>query len=85
MQSRYDARNPAALERLVAAGVTLRPFSDEILVAAQRESEAYLEELAAGDAGFRKVYEPWKAFRRSSYRWFNTAELAYQSYAFPRA
>ncbi len=85
MQSRYDARNPAALERLVAAGVTLRPFSEDILTAAQRESDAYLEELAAGDAGFRKVYEPWKAFRRSSYRWFNTAELAYQSFAFPRA
>jgi TRAP-type mannitol/chloroaromatic compound transport system substrate-binding protein len=84
MQSRYDARNPAALERLVAAGVTLRPFSEEILAAAQRESIAYLEGLAAGDAGFRKVYEPWKAFRRSSYRWFNTAELAYQSFAFPR-
>jgi TRAP-type mannitol/chloroaromatic compound transport system substrate-binding protein len=84
MQSRYDARNPAALERLVASGVTLRPFSEEILAAAQRESIAYLEGLAAGDVGFRKVYEPWKAFRRSSYRWFNTAELAYQSFAFPR-
>jgi len=31
MQAKYDARNPAALKRLVGTGAQLRPFSPEIL------------------------------------------------------
>ena len=31
--ARYDARNPAALKRLVAAGTQLRPFSQAIMEA----------------------------------------------------
>ncbi len=84
MQTRYDAKNPAALDRLVAEGVQLRPFSEEILEAARRESLAYIEELASGDEAFRRVYDHWRRFRAASYRWFNTAELAYPAFAFGR-
>ena len=33
MQAKYDARNPAALRRLVAAGAQLKPFPQEIMEA----------------------------------------------------
>ena len=56
-----------ALTRLVAEGVVLRPFSDEILAAARAESLAYLEELAAAEPSFRRVFEPWKKFREINY------------------
>ncbi len=32
--AKYDARNPAALRRLVGAGAQLRPYSQEIMDAA---------------------------------------------------
>ena len=85
MLTRYDARNPQALERLLAEGVEMRPFSREILEAARRESEALLEEGAAGDASFRRVLDGWRKFRRDSFRWFSTAEHAYASFVYPDA
>jgi TRAP-type mannitol/chloroaromatic compound transport system substrate-binding protein len=36
MLAKYDARNPAALRRLLGAGTQLRPFSQEILEAAYK-------------------------------------------------
>src|ERR1700674_5152305 len=37
--ARYDARNPAALKRLVAAGTLLRPFSQAIMEACLKASQ----------------------------------------------
>lgn len=85
MLARYDAANPAALDRLVAAGVEVRPFPDDVLEGAWRESQALLEERAAQNDLFRKIYEPWKAFREQSYRYFNGVEQAFATFAFSRA
>ncbi|MGD2067672.1 MAG: TRAP transporter substrate-binding protein DctP [Gemmatimonadota bacterium] len=85
MLARYDVENPRALTSLVRdEGVTLRVFSDEILEAAWEESNAYLEEQAAGDATFRTVYDSWKAFRATSFPYFAGNELHYARFAFPR-
>jgi len=81
----YDAANPPALRRLVQEhGVQLRAYSRDILKAAWRESNAYLEEQAADNESFRRVYEPWKAFRAMEYPYFAGNELAYAAFAFPR-
>jgi TRAP-type mannitol/chloroaromatic compound transport system substrate-binding protein len=81
----YDAANPAALQRLVREhGVTLREYSREIMDAAWRESNAYLQEQAASDATFRRVYDSWSAFRASAFPYFAGNELAYANNAFPR-
>jgi TRAP-type mannitol/chloroaromatic compound transport system substrate-binding protein len=84
MQSRYDARNPAALDRLLAAGVRLQAFPADVMAAARHASEGLLEEIAARDATFRTVYGPWRTFRESAFRWWGTAELAYADFTFPR-
>ena len=84
MQSRYDALNPPAWERLLAAGVQVRAFPRDVMEAAQRTSLELLEQQAAADAGYRKIYEAWKKFRAESYRWFGAAELAYEQFAFPK-
>lgn len=83
MQARYDQKNPPALRRLLAEGVEIRPFTDDLMRAAQKTSMELLEEQAAADAGYRKIYEPWKAARQATYRWFSTAELTYARFAFP--
>lgn len=82
MLERYDALNPPALARLVAGGVDLRAFPADLLEAAWRESNALLEEQAAANPAFRTIYDPWKAFREQSFRYFNGAEQTYAAFAF---
>ncbi len=85
MQARYDQRNPEALARLVAEGIEIRPFPDEIMRAARKASYEMLEEQAAADASYAKVYTAWKKARQEAFRWFGTAELAYSNFAFTGA
>ncbi len=82
MTAAYDARNPAALQRLLAAGVQLKKFPDDMMVRAKEIAFELMEEKAAADASYRKVYDNWKRFRSDSFRWFGTNELAYQTFAF---
>ncbi|MEL7061999.1 MAG: TRAP transporter substrate-binding protein, partial [Acidobacteriota bacterium] len=81
MQARYDHLNPPALERLLTAGVEMRPFSDALMRAARDAAFDMFEEQAAADPTYRKIYDAWKPARRSAYRWFGTAEQAYARFA----
>lgn len=80
MLARYDALNPPALARVRAAGVVVRPFPDEVLVQAREATAAILEEHAAADAGYREVYEHWRAFRDAQAGWGALAELGYAGF-----
>lgn len=82
MLADYDAKNPPALARLLGAGVKLRPFSQEIMTAAQSSAFSIMDEFAAQDASYAKVYRSWKKSREESYQWFSTAEGAYARFAF---
>jgi TRAP-type mannitol/chloroaromatic compound transport system substrate-binding protein len=84
MMAQYDARNPPALSRLLVQGVRLRPFPEDVMQAALEQSQALLEEQAAADAGYRRVYDEWKQWRGETYRWFSTADQTYEDFAFPR-
>jgi TRAP-type mannitol/chloroaromatic compound transport system substrate-binding protein len=83
MQTSYDSKNPPALERLLQKDIQLRPFSDDIMRAARAASEALLDDEANQDKAYRKILDHWRAFRKQSFRWFATAELAYARFAFP--
>ena len=84
MMARYDARNPAALERLLKKGVQLQPFPQDLMDGAREASRALLEEHAAKDTAYRRVYDHWRAYREASSKWFGTAEFAYAKAAFGR-
>jgi len=84
MQRRYDARNPAALKRILSQGVTLRPFSEDLLSGAWDASNQILEDYAAKDSGYNEIYTHWKASRADQFKFFATAELAYAKFAYPR-
>jgi TRAP-type mannitol/chloroaromatic compound transport system substrate-binding protein len=77
MLARYDALNPAALERLLAQGVQLAPFPEDLMVAARQASEALLQDSADKDPAYRAVFEHWSAFRAASRRWESGPELSY--------
>ncbi|MEO5702262.1 MAG: TRAP transporter substrate-binding protein [Casimicrobiaceae bacterium] len=74
MMAKYDALNPAALRRLVANGVQLRPFPKDIMQASWKAANEVFEETSAKNANFKKVYEPWKKFRDEDILWFRVAE-----------
>ncbi len=80
MQARYDVKNPAALTRLVAGGTQLRKFSDEIMNASYAAAMGLYDEIAAKNAKFKKIYEPWLKFREEQIRWFSIAERPFDNF-----
>ena len=82
MLAQYDALNGAALAELIAGGTELRPYSQEILQAAQKAAFEFYEEKANQDATFKEVYEQWKKFREQIYQWNAINELSFAQFAF---
>ncbi len=80
MVAKYDALNPAALRRLVAAGVQLRPFPREIMQASHKAATEVYDEFATTNAKFKKIYEPWKKFRDEEILWFRVAEQNFDQF-----
>jgi TRAP-type mannitol/chloroaromatic compound transport system substrate-binding protein len=74
MQAKYDARNPAALKRLVGAGAQLRPFSPEIMEASFKAANEVYAETTAKNADFKKIYDAMVPFRNDQYLWWQIAE-----------
>src|SRR6266446_2334117 len=80
MQARYDARNPQALKRLVAAGTQLRPFSPSIMEACLKASIEVNIETSAVNADYKKVWDSIQAFRNDEYLWWQVAEYTYDTF-----
>jgi len=84
MLAEYDHKNPAALDRLLEKGTTLRRFPDDVMTEAQAVTTQLLEDNASGNGQYQTIYEAYKSAREDAYRWFGTAEMAYADFAFPR-
>ena len=82
MMAKYDAKNPEALRRLVAAGVQLRPFPRPVLDACYKATFETYDELAAKSPDFKMVYENWQKFLAESNLWFRVAENTLDNYRF---
>jgi len=80
MTARFDALNPAALKRLVAAGAKLHAFPRDILEAAEKAAFELYDEIAAANPEFRKIYIPWLAFRRDVQLWFRIGENYFDNF-----
>jgi TRAP-type mannitol/chloroaromatic compound transport system substrate-binding protein len=80
MQAEYDAKNPAALARLLKNGVKLRTFSKEITDACYKAAQDVMNEEAAKNAKFKTIYEPWKRFRQDQNMWASVSEHVMQDY-----
>ena len=80
MLAKYDTLNPAALKRLVANGVKLRPFSNEIMAACYKAANEVYDEISAKNAKFKKIYEAMVKFRTDQVQWFSIAENRYDNF-----
>jgi TRAP-type mannitol/chloroaromatic compound transport system substrate-binding protein len=78
--AKYDARNPAALRRLLASGTELRPFTQAIMEACLKASNEVNAETAAGNPDFKKVLASMQAFRNDEYAWWQVAEFTYDNF-----
>ncbi|MGL4323081.1 MAG: TRAP transporter substrate-binding protein, partial [Beijerinckiaceae bacterium] len=80
MVAKYDARNPAALKRLVSGGAQLRPFPQDVMEACWKAANELYTETGAKNAKFKKVYDNFAAFRNDEYLWFQVAEYTFDNF-----
>jgi TRAP-type mannitol/chloroaromatic compound transport system substrate-binding protein len=74
--ARYDMLNPAAMKRLVTAGVQFRPFPDEVLDAALAATKELWSEISTGNPEFKKAIDAMLAYRSDQYLWWRVAEYS---------
>jgi TRAP-type mannitol/chloroaromatic compound transport system substrate-binding protein len=73
-----------AVKRLLAAGVQLHAYPKDVMTAARKIAFEIYEEEAGKNPGFKKIYEPWKAFRENELQWFRLAEADYANFLFEK-
>ncbi len=80
MTAKYDAVNPLALKRLVAAGTKLRPFSKSILDAGYKSAMEVFAEHEAKSPEFKKIHQDMRAFQRDQLLWARFSENPFNDY-----
>ena len=80
MLARYDAGNPDALKRLVAAGTQLRPFPRPVMDACHRAAMEVYAELAAKNPRFAKLHAHQSEFLEKEVLWFRVCEANFDTY-----
>jgi TRAP-type mannitol/chloroaromatic compound transport system substrate-binding protein len=80
MTAKYDAMNPIALKRLVAAKTQLKPFSKEIMDAGYKAAMEVFAEHEAKSPEFKKIHQDMRAFQRDQILWARFSEFRYDSY-----
>ena len=80
MQAKYDARNPAALKRLVAGGTQLVAFPKPVLDASFKAAMDLYDEIRGTNPAFKKIYDDYANFRREANLWFRFTEARFDSY-----
>ena len=78
--AKYDARNPGALKRLVAAGAQLRPFSQQIMEACLKASNEVNAEESAKNPNYKKVLASIKSFGNDETLWWQVAEYTFETF-----
>jgi TRAP-type mannitol/chloroaromatic compound transport system substrate-binding protein len=78
--TKYDAVNSPALGRLLAHGVQLRGFSQQIMETCYRAANEVYAEISAQSLSFKEVYDNFIAFPSISYLWWQVAELSFDRF-----
>jgi TRAP-type mannitol/chloroaromatic compound transport system substrate-binding protein len=85
MLAEYDAKNPAALARLIKQGARLHPFPKDVMGAAYAAANDIFAEEAGRNPVFRRIFDSWNRFRLDVFQWFRVAELNYANFVFATA
>ena len=79
-QAKYDAVNPGAIKRLVAAGTKLTPFPQDMMEACYKAANELYAELSAKNPKFKKMHDAYMAFRNDEYLWWQVAEYNFDNF-----
>ncbi len=69
MLAEFTARNGESLEQILASGVELRAFPDDVLAELKRITAEVLDELAGEDEMFNKAYSSFRSFYEQVRGW----------------
>jgi TRAP-type mannitol/chloroaromatic compound transport system substrate-binding protein len=80
MLAKYDARNAAALKRLVGGGAKLFRFPKDLMDAAFKEAMELYNELSNTNPAWKKIYADYATFRRDENLWFRFTEAGFDDF-----
>jgi len=80
MQARYDARNPAALKKLVSQGTKLFRFPKDVMDGAFKASQELYADIGGKNPAFKKIHDDYMAFRRYANLWFRFSEATFDDF-----
>ena len=80
MTAKYDAFNPIALKRLVAAKTQLKAFPKELMDAGYKASMEVFAEHEAKSPEFKTIHQDMRAFQRDQLLWARYSELRFDNY-----
>ena len=80
MTAKYDAFNPIALKRLVAAKTQLKAFPKEIMDAGYKASMEVFAAHEAKSPEFKTIHQDMRAFQRDQLLWARYSELRFDNY-----
>ena len=80
MTAKYDAVNPQALKRLVAAKTQLKPFPKDVMDAGYKASMEVFAAHEAKSPEFKKIHQDMRAFQRDQILWDRFSEFRFTSY-----
>jgi TRAP-type mannitol/chloroaromatic compound transport system substrate-binding protein len=74
MMAEYDHKNPAALSKLLQAGVKLQAYPKDVMEAAYKAAQDLYADEASKNPAFKKIYTEWDKYRKTQNAWFSIAE-----------
>jgi TRAP-type mannitol/chloroaromatic compound transport system substrate-binding protein len=77
MMAKYDARNAAALRRLIAGGTQVRPYQRPLMEAFWRAAQQMYTEIGRENANFKRIYDNYFAFQREAVSWMRFTENSF--------
>jgi TRAP-type mannitol/chloroaromatic compound transport system substrate-binding protein len=80
MMARYDAKNPAALRKLLASGTKLHAFPRPVMEASFKAANELFAETAAKNANFKRVHDDYMKFRDELVPWFRVTENTFDDF-----
>ena len=78
MYSQFEARNLDALERIKAHDIEVLPFPMEVIAKLRALTAETLDQSAADDPAFNKVFQSYRAFQDKADSWDEVSEGAYR-------
>lgn len=80
MIAKYDAYNPVALKRLVAAKTELKAFPKAVMDAGFKASMETFAEHEAKSPDFKKIHQDMRTFQRDQILWNRFSEYPFNQY-----